>query len=85
MDKPVYPTIHDTSIPAGAVCQETYGMIGGNYLRCGKSATAIVKHAGRDEGPYYMCRAHATHNVEHRGGKYVCSLYEEKPEQMLKK
>lgn len=47
-------------------CEETWGMIGDRYLRCGKPAVVIVQHRGRDEGPYAMCYACADHNMRNR-------------------
>jgi hypothetical protein len=49
-------------------CQEAYGMIGEEHVRCGKEALMLVKHAGRHEGPDFMCLMHGIHNVNHRGG-----------------
>lgn len=50
----------------GKTCQETTGMIGEKYLRCGKPAVALIQHRGRSEGPYYMCGPDANHNVYNR-------------------
>lgn len=50
---------------ANGRCEETHGMIGEQYLRCGAEAVAIVKT--RDPNPYPMCLAHATHNIDNRG------------------
>lgn len=47
-------------------CEETTGTIGENYIRCGRQAVAIIKHRGRDEGPYFMCGPCASHNVQNR-------------------
>lgn len=54
-----------------ATCEEVVTMVGENYIRCGRKATAIVKHTGRDEGPYALCEFCASHNVNNRGGVMV--------------
>ena len=52
-------------------CQETTGMIGNEYLRCGAPAVALVQHRGRRGGPYYMCLGCANHNVRNRNADVV--------------
>ncbi len=52
-------------------CVETLAMVGDKYVCCGWPAVAIVKHVGRDEGPYAMCLSHAAHNVGNRGAVVV--------------
>lgn len=47
-------------------CQETIGMIGEQYLRCGKPAQILVQPRGRTEGPYWMCDYCASHNIHNR-------------------
>ena len=47
-------------------CQETTGMIGEEYLRCGAPAETLVQPRGRTEGPYWMCSACANHNIRNR-------------------
>lgn len=51
----------------GVTCQETTGMIGDKYLRCGLPATVIVWHNG-DQKAYPMCPMCGDHNVTNRGG-----------------
>lgn len=51
-------------------CEETHGF-GEQYLRCGRPATTLVKHRGRDEGPYWMCPEHASHNIHNRDAEDV--------------
>ena len=62
-------------------CQETTGMIGNEYLRCGAPAVALIQHRGRHEGPYYMCRGCADHNVHNRNADVVAwmGLWDEVP------
>jgi hypothetical protein len=52
-------------------CEETLGMVGSQYLRCNAPATIQVQHKGRDEGPYWMCREHAAHNIHNRNAEDV--------------
>lgn len=52
-------------------CEETEGMIGDQYLRCGDPAKTLVKHRGRSEGPYWMCPVHADHNIHNRDAEDV--------------
>lgn len=52
-------------------CEEVLTMVGEKYVRCGATATILVQHVGRDEGPYWMCPWHADHNIHNRGGKDV--------------
>lgn len=52
-------------------CEETWGMIGDKYLRCGKPSISRIQHRGRDEGPYYMCLEHAWHNVHNRNAEVI--------------
>jgi len=52
-------------------CEEVEGMVGSQYLRCGAPAATLVKHRGRDEGPYWMCPEHASHNIRNRGADDV--------------
>jgi hypothetical protein len=47
-------------------CQETTGMVGDRYLRCGAPAKTLVQPRGRTEGPYWMCDACASHNIHNR-------------------
>ena len=49
-------------------CEETAGMIGDSYLRCGAPAEILVQHKGRTEGPYWMCPLCAWHNIRNRNG-----------------
>ncbi len=50
-------------------CQETTGMIGDNYIRCGTTpVVAEVTFVSRNEGPYAMCHPCMDHNVRNRGG-----------------
>lgn len=46
-------------------------MVEDKYLRCGAPARTLVKHKGRDEGPYWMCDACASHNIQNRNGEDV--------------
>jgi len=64
-----YPGWNDTKIPEDAECQDTLGMVGGRYIRCGRPAKVIV--ALQEDHPYYMCRECAWHCVANRGGKYI--------------
>lgn len=50
-------------------CEETTGMIGDRYLRCGAKAIGLVKHRNRNEGPYFMCGPCANHNVKNRNAE----------------
>lgn len=52
-------------------CQETNAFIAGDYIRCGRPAKTLVKHRGRDEGPYWMCDECAYHNIRNRNGEDV--------------
>ena len=52
-------------------CQETTGMIGEQYIRCGKTAYVLVQHVGRSEGPYWLCAECADHNIRRRGGRDI--------------
>ena len=52
--------------PARYTCQETTGMIGDRYLRCGAPARTLVQPRGRAEGPYWMCAPCADHNIRNR-------------------
>ncbi len=52
-------------------CEETYGMIGDKYLRCGATSLALVQHRGRSEGPYAMCLEHADHNIRNRNAECI--------------
>lgn len=70
-----YPNITDKEIPEDATCQETYGMIGDNYLLCAKPAVAIIK--SRDLNAYYMCLFCASHNIQNRGAKLIFTPYPE--------
>jgi hypothetical protein len=66
-----YPGWNDTKVPKDAECQDTLGMVGGRYIRCGRPATVIVA-LGNDDHPYYMCRECAFHHcVRNRDGKYI--------------
>lgn len=47
-------------------CQETTGMIGEMYLRCGAPAVMLVHYYLRTEGPYFMCGPCGNHNVKNR-------------------
>lgn len=47
-------------------CEETTGMIGDAYIRCGASAKILVQPRGRTEGPYWMCDSCASHNIMNR-------------------
>ena len=49
-----------------ATCEEVLTMVGSIYLRCGEPAVMQVKHRGRDEGPYVMCRECGEHNARNR-------------------
>jgi len=57
-------------------CEETLGVIGSQYLRCNAPARILVKHRGRNEGPYWMCDEHAEHNVHNRNAEDVTSKKE---------
>ena len=50
-------------------CQETIGMIGDEYVRCGAPAVAIIDNG--DTHLYLMCGPCAAHNIGHRGAKPV--------------
>ena len=50
-------------------CEETTGMVGDSYLRCGAPAVALISFDGRSEGPYFMCRFCANHAVHNRRGR----------------
>lgn len=52
-------------------CEETTGMIGDDYTRCGAPAAMIVQHRGRREGPYFMCLMCGTHNARNRNGQVL--------------
>lgn len=52
-------------------CEEVEGMIGSLALRCNAPAYTLVKHRGRDEGPYWMCPEHASHNIANRNAEDV--------------
>lgn len=52
-------------------CEETTGMIGDKYLRCGRPAVMVVQHRGRNEGPYAMCRECGWHNCRNRNAGVV--------------
>lgn len=52
-------------------CEETLGMIGSQYLRCGAPAKTLVQHRGRNEGPYWMCDEHAHHNIHNRNAEDI--------------
>ena len=61
--------MNDKTLPIVIIdrtCEETTGMIGEQYLRCGAPAVVLVKHKGRNEGPYFMCGPCANHNVRNR-------------------
>lgn len=60
-----------------AICEEVKTMIGDKYIRCGNRSVAIVKHLGRNEGPYALCESCARHNLDNRGAVLVqtCSDY----------
>lgn len=51
----------------GIICETCKDM---KYLHCGVRATHAVFHL-KDRRVYYMCRAHADHNVLRRGGILV--------------
>lgn len=55
-------------------CEEASLMSKRFYIPCNAPAAFIVKHDGRDEGPYRMCAACADHNVRNRGGRVVETL-----------
>lgn len=57
-------------------CEETTGMLGETYLRCGRPAAALVQHQGRKEEPYFMCDACANHNVRNRNAVALLSTAE---------
>jgi hypothetical protein len=50
-------------------CQETSGMVGDRYIRCGARAFVLLKYRGRDEGPYFMCLACGDHNIRNRNAE----------------
>ncbi len=47
-------------------CEERIGSAG---YQCGAPAKVLVKHKGRNEGPYFMCLPCADHNILHRDGE----------------
>ncbi len=47
-------------------CEETTGMVGDDYIRCGAPASRLIQPIGRSEGPYWMCDPCASHNVRNR-------------------
>lgn len=48
-------------------CEEASGSLGSNLVVwCHRPTTTLVQHAGRAEGPYFMCEACAEHNTRHR-------------------
>lgn len=55
-------------------CEETWGMVGDKYLRCGKPSVVQVQHRGRAEGPYFMCLEHGWHNVKNRNAEAIDML-----------
>lgn len=65
----------DLLIPDTARCQEASVFSTDSYIPCGAPASAIVKHNGRTERPYFMCQACASHNVANRNA----SLLAERP------
>lgn len=72
MGRPVeFPTIvMDGVVPP---CEETQGMIGSLYLRCGLASTMLIFHE-KDSKVYPMCEACGTHNRDNRGGIQVAAL-----------
>lgn len=57
-------------------CQETTGMIGDDYIRCGAKTVGIVLHY-RDQKAYPMCLPCTVHNVNNRGGVLLASIDDE--------
>lgn len=53
----------------GETCEETVGMIGDEYLRCGRPAVVLVQHRNREEGPYSMCLECGDHNIANRNAE----------------
>lgn len=53
----------------GFPCEETFGMVGDDYLRCGKPSVVRLQHRGRAEGPYVMCLDCAVHNIANRNAQ----------------
>lgn len=51
-------------------CEEITA-VGNLEVPCGKPAMVLVKHDGRREGPYFMCRPCASHNVANRGASVL--------------
>lgn len=52
-------------------CQEVLGADHRDYIRCGAPAFILVQHRGRDEGPYWMCKEHAFHNIGNRNAEDI--------------
>lgn len=64
---------------AGKACEETTGMVGETYTRCGAPAVMLVKYRGREEGPYFMCFGCGTHNARNRNAEVLAELPERTP------
>ena len=63
----------------GKRCQETTGMVGDDYLRCGQLAVMLIQHRGRSEGPYFMCLSCGTHNIVHRNAQLLQTVTKDGP------
>ena len=62
-------------------CQEIHGMLGSIPLRCGTPAVMQVQHRGRAEGPYFMCEACGSHNVNNRNAEVIAVRAEREVDQ----
>ena len=60
-------------VPPSVTCEETCGVIGDQYLCCGKPAVMLIHHRGRAEGPYFMCLEHGVHNCANRDAALIAS------------
>lgn len=58
-------------IPIYRKCEEASAMSIESYIPCGLPAILLVHHTGRKEGPYFMCKECADHNVSNRRAKIL--------------
>jgi hypothetical protein len=58
-------------------CEDTLGMIGDRYLRCGEPACMLIDFRGGTEGPYWMCAEHGTHALDNRSGRALPFVIDE--------